>query len=333
MRSVEMKNRCLLYYGNPVGYRTEQGVVADSMFRREELEDWLARKGLAVRWEDGIYDRLSSGGYQKAADNGPALKSCRIWQLGPSAPAAMRFIGLDRMSGEYGGPDLTRYQAVFDGTVSTNSLDGIWEAFCRRSLGSDGQPLAISDLVELYDDSGSEFYYVDRTAIVPVQLKAPEQESGMTMPLCPKSGKATYFLYSEKEEPTMAKAQTTSENPQGEVSQQDTPVLPMQYDVRIHSIQFDGPCRATASLNINGCFAVRGVKLMEGSNGLFVSMPGQINSKGEIKDICFPYTREARAELESAVVTAYQQALTQGMNRSPQSAPDPTAQQAQKMGM
>lgn len=72
MRSVEMKNRCLLYYGNPVGYRTEQGVVADSMFRREELEDWLARKGLAVRWEDGIYDRLSSGGYQKAADNGPA---------------------------------------------------------------------------------------------------------------------------------------------------------------------------------------------------------------------------------------------------------------------
>ena len=67
MRSVEMKNRCLLYYGNPVGYRTEQGVVADSMFRREELEDWLARKGLAVRWEDGIYDRLSSGGYQKAA--------------------------------------------------------------------------------------------------------------------------------------------------------------------------------------------------------------------------------------------------------------------------
>ena len=47
MRSVEMKNRCLLYYGNPVGYRTEQGVVADSMFRREELEDWLARGWLS----------------------------------------------------------------------------------------------------------------------------------------------------------------------------------------------------------------------------------------------------------------------------------------------
>lgn len=182
MRSIEMKNRCLFYYGNPVGYRTEQGVVADSMFRREELADWLAKKGLAVQWTDGVYDRLSTGGYQ-AADGGPALKSCRIWQLGPLAPIAMRFIGLDRMQAEYGGPDLARYQVVYDGAVGTNSLDGIWEAFCRKPLGSDGQPLAISDLIELYDDSGSEFYYVDRTSIVPVQLEAPEQEPGMSMTL------------------------------------------------------------------------------------------------------------------------------------------------------
>lgn len=138
MRSVEMKNRCLLYYGNPVGYRTEQGVVADSMFRREELEDWLARKGLAVRWEDGIYDRLSSGGYQKAADNGPALKSCRIWQLGPSAPAAMRFIGLDRMSGEYGGPDLTRYEVPEKAQrfVAYADKQELEESIIRRHYGT-----------------------------------------------------------------------------------------------------------------------------------------------------------------------------------------------------
>ena len=172
MRSVEMKNGCLLYYGNPVGYQTERGMVADTMFRREELEGWLARKGLSVRWEDGVYDRLSTGGYQ-ALDHGPVLKSCRIWQLGPTAPITMRFISLDRMNGEYGGPDLTRYQVVFDNEVDTNNLDEIWAAFCRKPLGSDGQPLAI----------GSQFYYVDRTAIVPVQLEAPEQEPGMAMTL------------------------------------------------------------------------------------------------------------------------------------------------------
>lgn len=131
----------------------------------------------------------------------------------------------------------------------------------------------------------------------------------------------------------MAKAQTTSENPQGEVSQQDTPVLPMQYDVRIHSIQFDGPCRATASLNINGCFAVRGIKVMESSKGLFVSMPSYKAGNGEYKDICFPCTKDARMEFDDAVLAAYQQALTQAMSQPQQSAPDPTAQQAQKMGM
>ena len=111
----------------------------------------------------------------------------------------------------------------------------------------------------------------------------------------------------------MAKAQTTSENPQGEVSQQDTPVLPMQYDVRIHSIQFDGPCRATASLNINGCFAVRGIKVMESSKGLFVSMPSY-KVGNEYKDICFPITPECRKQLNDAVLGAYEQALTQSQN-------------------
>ena len=182
MRGVELRNKCLLYYGNPVGYQTEQGIVADPLFRREELEGWLAKQGLSVRWEDGVYDRLAAGGHGAMGRDSP-LKACRIWQLGPSAPIAMRFIGLDRMEAEYGGPDLTRYEAVFDGPVTTNDLDGLWAAFCRQSLGRDGQPLAISDLIELYDESGSEFYYVDRTAIVPVQPEAQEQEPGMAMTL------------------------------------------------------------------------------------------------------------------------------------------------------
>lgn len=183
MKNVEIKNRCLLYYGNPVGYQTERGVVADTMFRRQELEDWLARKGLPVQWADGVYDRLSSSGYQSAADSGRALKSCRIWQLGPSAPAQMRFISLNRMISEYGGPELANYRAVFDGVVGTNSLDELWEIFCQKPLGGDGQPLAISDLIELYDNSGSEFYYVDRTAIVPIQLEPLEQDNRMEMSL------------------------------------------------------------------------------------------------------------------------------------------------------
>ena len=80
------------------------------------------------------------------------------------------------------------------------------------------------------------------------------------------------------------KATTQSESPQQQT-------LPMQYDVRIHSLRLDGNCRAHASVNINGCFAIRGVKVMESSKGLFVSMPSYRAGNGEYKDICFPVTR------------------------------------------
>ena len=89
-----------------------------------------------------------------------------------------------------------------------------------------------------------------------------------------------------------------------------------KYDVKIHSIHPEGTLRATASVNIYGDFAVRGVKLMEGSKGLFVSMPSYKAGNGEYKDICFPCTKEAKAEFDSAVISAYQQTLAQGQTTS-----------------
>ena len=62
-------------------------------------------------------------------------------------------------------------------------------------------------------------------------------------------------------------------------------------------------------------------------------MPSYKAGNGEYKDICFPCTKDARMEFDDAVLNAYQQALTQAMSQPRQSAPDPTAQQAQKMGM
>ena len=40
----------------------------------------------------------------------------------------------------------------------------------------------------------------------------------------------------------------------------------LKYDVKIQSIRPEGTMKATATVNINDAFAVRGVKLMEGSN-------------------------------------------------------------------
>ena len=96
-------------------------------------------------------------------------------------------------------------------------------------------------------------------------------------------------------------------------------VYPTHYDVKIHTLRPEGTCRATASVNINGCFAVRGVKVMESSRGLFVSMPSRKTQDG-YKDICFPVTAEFRKELHQAVLGAYEQALTMAQTAAPQTA-------------
>jgi stage V sporulation protein G len=67
-------------------------------------------------------------------------------------------------------------------------------------------------------------------------------------------------------------------------------------------------------VNLNDCFAIRNVKVMDSSKGLFVAMPSYKAGNGEYKDICFPVTAAFRQQLNDAVINAYHQALS--MNQS-----------------
>jgi len=84
-------------------------------------------------------------------------------------------------------------------------------------------------------------------------------------------------------------------------------------DVKISSMYppgQQGGIRAYASATIDGCFAVRGIKVVEGGrDGLFVSMPSRKTTDG-YREVCFPVTAQFRNELHNAVLDAYQQALT-----------------------
>ncbi|MDD3963156.1 MAG: SpoVG family protein [Synergistaceae bacterium] len=130
----------------------------------------------------------------------------------------------------------------------------------------------------------------------------------------------------------MAKAQTAA-TAQASPQEQAKRQLPIEYDVRILSIRTNGSTLATASVNINGAFAIRGVKVMDSSKGPFVSLPGYKAGNGEFKDICFPCTKEARQQFDGAVMDAYQQALTQVQSQSQRSAPDPFRQKTQTQTM
>ena len=69
---------------------------------------------------------------------------------------------------------------------------------------------------------------------------------------------------------------------------------------------------ANASVTVGGCFAVRGVRVMNSEKGAFVSMPQRRTAEGEFKDICFPTTPEMRKVLNSAVLDAYNKVMEKG---------------------
>lgn len=84
-------------------------------------------------------------------------------------------------------------------------------------------------------------------------------------------------------------------------------------DIRITSMYppgQQGGTRAYASATIDGCFAIRGIKVVEGGrDGLFVSMPSRKTQEG-YKEVCFPVTAEFRDQLHGAVLDTYRQTLT-----------------------
>ena len=96
---------------------------------------------------------------------------------------------------------------------------------------------------------------------------------------------------------------------------------PLGVKVRIHSISPAGSLRARCSLELGGCFAVRGVKLMECKNGLYLSMPSY-KVGDEYKNHCFPVTAAFHQTLLDAVAQEYEQSLGQAQTRSRRGEPE-----------
>lgn len=103
-----------------------------------------------------------------------------------------------------------------------------------------------------------------------------------------------------------------SSKSQNKPAPQSAPVreaAPMEMEVKIHSLSTSGSVLANASVTLNGCFAVRGIKVINGENGPFVSMPSYKGRDG-YKDVCFPCTREFKQAFDSVVLEAYQQEMS-----------------------
>lgn len=79
-------------------------------------------------------------------------------------------------------------------------------------------------------------------------------------------------------------------------------------DIRIRIVNKD-KLKASASVTFDQCFVVHDIKLIEGNNGLFMSMPSRKTANGEFKDVAHAINSETRQWLEQAVLNAYNEEL------------------------
>ena len=82
--------------------------------------------------------------------------------------------------------------------------------------------------------------------------------------------------------------------------------------------QEKGSVLAFASADIGGCFAVTGIRIVEGKEGPFVAMPSQFGKDKQHHDICFPTTSAMREALNAVVMDAYRDVLEQQAARAAQ---------------
>jgi stage V sporulation protein G len=67
----------------------------------------------------------------------------------------------------------------------------------------------------------------------------------------------------------------------------------------------DQKLKAYASITFDESFVVRGLKVIDGKNGLFVVMPSRKLSDGTFKDIAHPLNNETRGQIEKLVLNKF----------------------------
>lgn len=71
-----------------------------------------------------------------------------------------------------------------------------------------------------------------------------------------------------------------------------------------------GSIKGLASIVLNDGMQIRGLRIMNGENGLFVGYPTDPFYKGEdFRSVCCPITRALREHIESVVLEHYQRAI------------------------
>jgi len=81
--------------------------------------------------------------------------------------------------------------------------------------------------------------------------------------------------------------------------------------------------KAYVSIVLDECFLVSDLKVIQGPNGLFISMPSKRKKNGEFKDVAHPLNRETREKMERRILDEYEKVKTLGPDTPPPVAGSP----------
>lgn len=86
--------------------------------------------------------------------------------------------------------------------------------------------------------------------------------------------------------------------------------------VKIFPVQED-KLKAFVSIVFDHCFMVNDIKVIQGKDGLFLSMPSRRKKSGEFKDVAHPLNNETRRMLEEKVLREYRKEVDDATPRRP----------------
>lgn len=78
--------------------------------------------------------------------------------------------------------------------------------------------------------------------------------------------------------------------------------------VRVFPVE-DEKLKAFVSVIFDDCFVVSDIKIIEGQQGLFISMPSKKRKNGTFRDIAHPLNNETRRRFEEEIIASYRDML------------------------
>jgi stage V sporulation protein G len=75
-------------------------------------------------------------------------------------------------------------------------------------------------------------------------------------------------------------------------------------EIRV-SLRDDEKLKAFVSVTLDGCFVIRGMKIISGNKGLFVAMPSRRKPDGTFQDLAHPINNQTRRWIEAEILEMY----------------------------